>query len=61
MQKTSTLVSTSGKSNKSKPQASGSVQIPEVSDSVVRAILNYSRSLSVRHSDSIGFIDIVAS
>lgn len=61
MHKTSTLVSTSEKNTKNKQQAVMPVEIPDVSDSVVSSILNYSKSLTVKHSDSVGFIEIVAS
>lgn len=62
MHKTSTLlVSTSAKPTKNKQQAVTPVEMPDVSDSVVNAILNYSRSLSVKRSDSVGFIEVVAS
>lgn len=61
MHKTSTLVSTSEKSTKNKQQAVMPVEIPDVSDSVVSSILNYSKSLTVKRSDSVGFIEVVAS
>jgi len=62
MHKTSTLVSTtSKKSTKNKQQAEMPVEIPDVSDSVVNSILNYSKSLSIKKSDSVGFIEVVAS
>ena len=62
MHKTSTLlVSTSEKTTENKQQAVLPVEIPDVSDSVVNSILNYSRSLSVKKSDSLGFIEVVAS
>ncbi len=61
MHKTSTLVSTSKKTTKSKQQAEMFVEIPDVSDSIVRSILNYSKSLTVKRSGSVGFIEVVAS
>jgi hypothetical protein len=62
MHKTSTLVSsTSKKSTKNKQSAAMPVEIPDVSDSVINSILNYSRSLTIKKSDSVGFIEVVAS
>lgn len=61
MHKTSTLVSTSKKIKKNKQQAETFVEIPDVSDSMIRSILNYSKSLTVKRSGSIGFIEVVAS
>ena len=61
MHKTSTLVSTSEKSTKNKQQAVMPVEIPDISNSVIDSILNYSRSLTVKCSDSVGFIEVVAS
>jgi hypothetical protein len=37
------------------------VEIPSISDSVISSILNYSKSLTVKRSDSVGFIEVVAS
>lgn len=62
MHKTSTLVSTtSKKSTKNKQPAAMPVEIPSISDSVISSILNYSKSLTVKRSDSVGFIEVVAS
>ena len=61
MHKTSTLVSTSLKTTKNKQPAEMSVEIPAISDSIINSILNYSKSLSVKKSDSVGFIEVVAS
>lgn len=61
MHKTSTLVSTSEKPTKNKQQAVMPVEIPDVSNSVIDSILNYSRSLTVKRSESIGFIEVVVS
>ncbi len=61
MQQTSTLVSTSLKATKNKQQAPALVVDPEPSDSLIQNILNYSKSLTVKKSDSVGFIEVVAS
>ena len=62
MQQTSTLVSTTSlKITKNKQQAIPLVDAPEPSDSLVQNILNYSKSLAVKKSDSVGFIEVVAS
>ncbi len=61
MHKTFTLVSTSKTSTKNKQQAVMPVETPHISKSVIDSILNYSRSLTVKRSDSIGFIEVVAS
>lgn len=61
MHKTSTLVSTSQKTTENKQQAVMPVEIPDVSNSVIDSILNYSRSLTVKRSESLGFIEVIAS
>jgi hypothetical protein len=62
MQQTSTLVSTSLKTTKNKQQAETHVEeTPEPSDNLVQNILNYSKSLTIKKSDSVGFIEVVAS
>lgn len=61
MQQTSTLVSTSLKSTKNKQQAETRVEAPEPSENLIQNILNYSKSLTVKKSDSVGFIEVVAS
>ncbi len=61
MHKTSTLVSSSEQPTQNKQQAVMPVEIPDVSNSVIDSILNYSRSLTVKRSDSVGFIEVVAS
>jgi hypothetical protein len=61
MQQTFTLVSSTLKSTKNKQQASNLVDDQSPSDSIIQNILNYSKSLSVKKSKSIGFIEIVAS
>lgn len=61
MIKTSTLVSTKLKNTKNKQ----TVEIPfedlEPSDNLIQNILNYSKSLTVKKSNSVGFIEVVAS
>ena len=61
MQKTSTLVSTILKTTKNKQQKPAIVDDIEPSDSLIQNILNYSKSLTVRKSKSVGFIEVVAS
>lgn len=61
MQKTSTLVSTLLKITKNKQQATPLVDDIEPSDSLIQNILNYSKSLTIKKNNSIGFIEIVAS
>ena len=61
MQQTSTLVSTILKITKNKQQASSLVVDIEPSDSLIQNILNYSKSLTVKKSKSVGFIEVVAS
>ena len=61
MQKTSTLVSTILKTTKNKQQKSDFVENMEPSDSLIQNILNYSKSLTIRKSKSVGFIEVVAS
>ncbi|MBI3518240.1 MAG: hypothetical protein HY062_02635 [Bacteroidetes bacterium] len=61
MQQTSTLVSTPLKATKNKQQAPTLVVEHEPSDSIIQNILNYSKSLSIKKSDSVGFIEVVAS
>lgn len=61
MQKTSTLVSTLLKITKNKQQASILVDDIEPSDSLIQNILNYSKSLTIKKSNSVGFIEFVAS
>ncbi len=61
MQQTSTLVSTSKKSTKNKQQAEMRVETPEPSENLIQNILNYSKSLTIKKSDSVGFIEVVAS
>jgi hypothetical protein len=60
MQKLFTLVSTSLTASKNKQQASNLVDDIELSDSVIQNILNYSKSLTISKSKSVGFIEIVA-
>lgn len=61
MQKTSTLVSTLLKITKNKQQELPLVDDMEPSDSLIQNILNYSKSLTIKKSNSVGFIEIVAS
>lgn len=61
MQKTSTLVSTILKTTKNKQQKPAIVDDIEPSDSLIQNILNYSKSLTVKKSKSVGFIEVVAS
>lgn len=61
MHKTSTLVSTILKTTKNKQQKLTFVDEIEPSDSLIQNILNYSKSLTIKKSDSIGFIEIMAS
>ena len=61
MQKTSTLVSTILKTTKNKQQKVTLVDEIEPSDSLIQNILNYSKSLTIKKSDSVGFIEVVAS
>ncbi len=62
MQQTSTLVSTSLKTTKNKQQAETRVdETPEPSENLVQNILNYSKSLTIKKSNSVGFIEVVAS
>jgi hypothetical protein len=61
MQQTSTLVSTLLKITKNKQPDTLPVEDPEPSDSLIQNILNYSKSLTIHKSDSVGFIEVVAS
>lgn len=61
MQKTSTLVSTILKTTKNKQQKVTLVDEMEPSDSLIQNILNYSKSLTIKKSNSIGFIEVLAS
>jgi hypothetical protein len=61
MQKTSTLVSTILKTTKNKQQQVTIVDRIEPSDSLIQNILNYSKSLTIQKSQSVGFIEVVAS
>ena len=61
MQKTSTLVSTILKTTTNKQQKATIVENIEPSDSLIQSILNYSKSLTIQKSKSVGFIEVVAS
>lgn len=63
MVKTSTLVSStlSLKITKNKQHAEMPVEDYEPSESVIQNILNFSKSLTVKKSNSVGFIEVIAS
>jgi hypothetical protein len=61
MNQTFTLVSTTFKSTKNKQPVSKQADDFGPSDSIIQNILNYSKSLTVKKSNSVGFIEIVAS
>ena len=61
MQQTSTLVSTILKNIKNKQQKVTLVDEIEPSDPLIQNILNYSKSLTVKKSNSVGFIEVLAS
>jgi len=61
MIKTSTLVSTKLKITKNKQTVETPFEAPEPSDNLIQNILNYSKSLTVKKSSSVGFIEVVAS
>lgn len=61
MQKNSTLVSTILITTKNKQQNASFVEQNEPSDSIIQNILNYSKSLTIQKSKSVGFIEVVAS
>lgn len=61
MIKTSTLVSAPSKITKNKQHVETPVDSIEPSDSLIQNILNYSKSLTIKKSNSIGFIEVVAS
>jgi hypothetical protein len=60
MQQTFTLVSTLLKTTKNKQQVSKLVDDFEPSDYLIQNILNYSKSLTIKKSKSVGFIEVVA-
>ncbi len=62
MIQTSTLVTTSySKKTTNKQPVSKQVVDIEASDSVIQNILNFSKSLTINKSPSVGFIEVVAS
>ncbi|MFO0323273.1 MAG: hypothetical protein ACK504_12705 [Bacteroidota bacterium] len=61
MQKTSTLVSTNLKFSKNKQQKDTVVDINYAPDFLIQNILNYSKSLTIHKSNSVGFIEFVSS
>ncbi len=60
MQQTFTLVSTLLKTTKNKQQVSKLVDDLEPSDYLIQNILNYSKSLTIKKSKTVGFIEVVA-
>ena len=60
MQQTFTLVSTLLKTTKNKQQVSKLVDDLEPSDYLIKNILNYSKSLTIKKSKTVGFIEVVA-
>ena len=60
MQQTFTLVSKLLKTTKNKQQVSKLVDDLEPSDYLIQNILNYSKSLTIKKSKSVGFIEVVA-
>jgi hypothetical protein len=61
MQQNSTLVSSTLKSTTNKQQHTKTVDDNEPSDSLIQNILNYSKSLTINKSKTIGFIEMMAS
>jgi hypothetical protein len=61
MQQNSTLVSSTLKSTTNKQQRTKTVDENEPSDSLIQNILNYSKSLTINKSKTIGFIEMMAS
>jgi hypothetical protein len=61
MQKTFTLVSSTLQSTKNKQHRDKHVVDNEPSDSAIQNILNYSKSLTIRSTKTIGAIEIIAS
>lgn len=59
MHQTFTLVSSYVKSHKNKQQAENLVDAFEPSESIIEGILNYSKSLSIKKSKYIDFIEFV--
>lgn len=59
MQKTSTFVFSSLKTTKNKQQDEKLVDEFEPSDSLVQSILNYSKSLTVKKSNFVDYIEVV--
>ena len=60
MQQTFTLVSKLLKTTKNKQQVSKLVDDLEPSDYLIQNILNYSKSLTIKKSKTVGFIEVVA-
>jgi hypothetical protein len=61
MQQNSTLVSSTLNPTTNKQQRTKTVDENEPSDSLIQNILNYSKSLTINKSKTIGFIEIMAS
>jgi hypothetical protein len=61
MQKTFTLVYSTLKTTKDEQQGAQLIVENEPSDSIIQNILNYSKSLTIKPSKSIGVIEIVSS
>jgi len=61
MQQTSTLVSSKLNPTTNKQQCIKTVDDNEPSDSLIQNILNYSKSLTINKSKTIGFIEIMVS
>lgn len=59
MQQTFTLVSDYLKTTKNKQQPENVVDAFEPSDYSIQNILNYSKSLSIKKSKNVGFIEVV--
>jgi hypothetical protein len=61
MQQNSTLVSSTLNPTTNKQQRTKTVDENEPSDSLIQNILNYSKSLTINKSKTIGFIEMMAS
>ncbi len=59
MHQTFTLVSSYIKSHKNKQQTENLVDAFEPSESIIQSILNYSKSLTIKKSNYVDFIEIV--
>ena len=61
MDQTLTLVSSYIKTCKNKQQAAKLVDTQNPSDTIIQNILNYSKSLTVKKSNYVDFIEVIAS